>query len=425
MKIVIIGNGAAGNEAAETIRKYDKTVEITMISDETFPQYSACALPDCISGWIPRSRLFLKNNEDYEDKHIKIEFGQTVTGIDINKNQVILEKTRISYDKLIIAAGSRAFIPPVKGTGLPGNFVVKTLSDVDRINTHKPFRAVVVGSGNIGVEAAEGLEMQGCEVTLIELMDRIMPKAFDEMPSLLLRKILEDNNIKVFTREKVLAAEGVNRVERIITDKQNIPCDTVIWAVGVRQNVELTGGTGIDIGKLGGIKVNSRMQTNHKDVYACGDCIESFDLLTGKPALSMLWPSAKRQAQVAALNCIGKQVEYEGAFNVVMEEIYDTPCVSIGLTADLLGCDFQVIEDKDDHFYYRVLIIDDHVVGLQSIGKCRGVGAVMALIKNKTAVSEVKRVIENGELIQKVPWFLQAGKYLGISEENSCSRKSI
>jgi len=413
MKIVILGNGAAGNEAVETIRKYDKDAEIIMISQEIFPEYSACALPDCISGWISRPRLFLKDYRDYEDKRIKMEFGQSVTGIDVEKKQVVLKKTSINYDKLIVATGSRAFIPPVKGADLPGNFILKSVSDVDKISEYKPSRVVVVGSGNIGVEVAEALEMQGCKVTLIELVERIMPKIFDKKPSSLLREILEDHNIKVLTNEKVLEVDGISQVEGIVTDKQNIPCDTVIWAVGVRQNVELARKAGISIGELGGIKVNSQMETSQQDIYACGDCIESFDILTGQPTLSLLWPSAKRQAQVAALNCIEKTAEYEGSFNVVVEEIYGTTCVSIGSIADMLvGCDVQMIEQEDGQYYYRVLIVDDRIVGLQSLGMCDGVGAIMALIKTKTLVSEVKRVIENRALIEKVPWYLEAGRYL-------------
>lgn len=413
MRFVIIGNGAAGNAAAETIRKYDENAEIIMFSSEAFPEYSACALPDYISGWIPRSHLFLKDYDDYKHKQIKIEWGQSVTEIDTVNKQVITEKGMTKYDKLIIASGSRAFIPPINGVNLSGNFVIKSVSDVDRIIEHEPSQVVVVGSGNIGVEAAEALEIRGCKVTLIELLGRVMPKAFDAKASALLYKILTNNNIRVLTDEKVLEVKGLKQVEELVTNRRNIPCDTVIWTVGVRQNVELAQKSGISIGKLGGIKVNSRMETSQQDIYACGDCIESIDLLTGQPALSLLWPNAKRQAQVAALNCLGKPTEYEGSVNIIVEEIYDTLCVSIGFTEEMLsGRDFQVIENGNERFYYRIVISNGLIVGWQSIGISNGIGTILALIKTRTPIAEVKRVWQNSDLVAKVPWYLTAGNFL-------------
>lgn len=413
MRIVIIGNGAAGNQAAENIRKHDDQIELIMLSHETFPEYSACALPDCMAGWISRSNLFLKNERDYDKQRIQTILGRQVSSINIDNKELSMEDESIAYDKLILATGSRPIIPPLKGSALKGNFVLKSVADLDKIFEHQGSRVVVVGSGNIGVEVAEALEIQGYQVVLIELMERLMPKIFSYKAAAILRDSLEKHQIKVLTGEKVLEVIGSQRVEGIITDRREIPCDTVIWAVGVKQNVELAVQAGIDTGQMGGIKVNRHMQTNIKDIYACGDCIESFDIITGKPALSLLWPSAKRQAEVAALNCLGREIEYEGSLNVVIEEFYDTNFVAIGLIADALKeYEVQLIEKEDSRGYYCLAVVDDRAIGLELIGDCDRLGVIMSLIKNGTAISEVKRIISNPELLANIPWYADAGEIL-------------
>ncbi len=413
MRIVIIGNGAAGNQAAETIRKHDDQIELIMLSHETFPEYSACALPDCMAGWIPRSNLFLKNERDYDKQRIRTILGRQVSSINIDNKELSMEDESIAYDKLILATGSRPIIPPLKGSALKGNFVLKSVADLDKILEHRGSRVVVVGFGNIGVEVAEALEIQGCQVVLIELMERLMPKIFSHKAAAILRDTLEKHQIKVLTGEKVLEVIGSQRVEGIITDRRELPCDTVIWAVGVKQNVELAVQAGIDTGQMGGIKVNRHMQTNCEDIYACGDCIESFDIISGKPALSLLWPSAKRQAEVAALNCLGRESAYEGSLNVVIEEFYDTNFVAIGLTADALKeYEVQLIEKEDSRGYYCLAVVDDRVIGLELVGDCDRLGAIMSLIKNGTAISEVKRIISNPELLVNIPWYVDAGEIL-------------
>ncbi len=419
MRVVILGNGAAGNQAADTIRKYDPAVEIVMISEESFPAYSACALPDCMAGWISRSRLFLKQIKDYEEKDIKIKFGQRVKQIQPVEKRLLLDKETIEYDKLILATGSRALIPALPGTDLPGNQVLKSVADVDRILEHLPRQVVVIGSGNIGVEAAEALELQGCEVTLLELQDRLMPRFFDNEPAALLRELLEAHGIKILTGQKVIGVSGSDRVAGVVTEQNHISCDMVVWAVGVRQNVELAKDAGIEIGSLGGIKVNRQMESSIKDIWACGDCIESYDMLSGEPALSLLWPSAKGQAEVAALNIVGRNTEYEGSFNVVVEEIYDRSFISAGSLSEFIKQEgMEVWERYYRNAYYRLIILKQVIVGLQAVGNCSGTGAIINLIKNRTPLSEIKRVFDNPFLLQRNPGYWEAGRIL-FSRENA------
>lgn len=413
--IVIIGNGAAGNSAAETIRQENTAVPIIMIAREELPVYSACALPDCLAGGVNRDQLFLKGIGDYTRLGITTKFGCEIKQIDINQRTINTDKEAIAFDRLILATGSRAVIPPVPGSSLDGNFVVKTLDNIDKIMAHHPRQVLVVGSGNIGVEVAEALHMRGCRVTLVELLDHILPRIFDEKPARHLGEILKDHGITVLTNEKVVGVIGSHHVEEAITDLRTITCDTIIWAAGVKQNVEIAQTAGVQIGELGGIQVDSKLQTSAEGIYACGDCIESIDMLTGKPVLSLLWPNAKRQGQVAALNCLGHEAEYEGAVSMVVEDICGITAVSIGMTSAALGSkEIKVIEGQNHNQYWRVLVQNDRIMGMQTIGITDGLGAVMTLMKKRTSLSEFRQAISDDSFVRKTAWYLPARRFLEV-----------
>src|SRR3990172_7813283 len=157
MKVIILGNGVAGNTAASTIRQLDKEAGITIISEETFPEYSACALPHYISGEHSRRRLFLRTKKDYTQEKIKAILGQKVTAIHPETKEIELDGKNLSYDKLIIATGSRPVIPPIPGVNLNGVFTLKSPGDADRIIEGMGKAVVLIGSGPIGVETAIAL----------------------------------------------------------------------------------------------------------------------------------------------------------------------------------------------------------------------------------------------------------------------------
>ncbi len=413
MRVIIIGNGAAGNQAAASIRKHSSECEIVMFARESFLEYSACALPDVLAGWIPLDKTFLKTSIDYERLQIKTCFAQEVNNIDINKQCLQAGNEKYYWDRLIIATGSQPIIPAIDGSQLQGNFVVKTPQDIERIIEHKPSRAVVVGAGNIGVETAGALRNRGCMVYLIEMQDRIMPLLYDQKPADIIQTMLEQEDIRVFTGERVTGIEGEPGVERLFTDQQEIECDTVIWAAGVRQNVELARQAGLKIGGLGGIEVDKYMQCSEPGVFACGDCVQSPHVFTGKPSLSLLWSSAKRQADVAAANCMEQVDEYEGNCSVVIEEIRGIPCVAIGLNLHgLVGYETEVIENESKDFYYRLLAVDDRIAGFQCIGSLEGAGAIFTMIKKGTTLEQARKVLHNKDSITNMAWYLDSSRYL-------------
>jgi len=272
MQFVILGNGIAGVSAAYSIRRFNQEAPIMIISREPHPAYSACVLPDYVSGEIGRKSVFIKNFADYSRSNIRLVTSQSAIAIDIGQKSIIFGSRDISYCKLIIATGSKPTVPPIKGIDKPGVFTLKSLEDADRIRRWSGQTAVVVGSGPIGVEASLALKGRGYRVFLVELFDWILPQLFDDYPALIIRDILQRGEIEVSTQEKVVEILGTNTVQAVLTDRRKIKCDTVIIAAGMKPDVELVDGV-VAQGKSTGILVDDKMRTNVPDIYACGDCV--------------------------------------------------------------------------------------------------------------------------------------------------------
>lgn len=415
--MVIIGNGVAGNSAVSAIREVKKDAEIAVISEEVFPEYSACVLPDYLAGEIKRDRVFLNSLDDYAKENVKTIFGHRAVAIDAQGKKVVLDNgEEIAYDKLIIATGGKPTVPPLEGASQEGVFTLKSMDDVESILAYPIKKVVVVGSGPIGTEAAVAFGKRGCRVWLVELLDWILPRVFDKKPSGMLKRVLEEKGIKVLVGERVVEILGKGKVEGLLTNKRKISCDAVILAIGMRPDVDLAKRAGIKIGETGGIMVNHKMMTTKEDVYACGDCVETKDPLTGKPALILLWHNAKRQGQVAGYNCAGVPCSFPGSTSVVSLNIFDTFASSIGNpAADFEDDGVQVVERECEDFYYRMVVADGVIAGAQSIGKIEDMGILLPLVRKGYSLDKLKKMIKNRELLSLSPWFYKMSRYVNCN----------
>ncbi|HZK44335.1 MAG TPA: FAD-dependent oxidoreductase [Syntrophomonadaceae bacterium] len=403
--LVIIGNGVAGNNASLVARSRNQDMKITIISREPHNEYAPGALPEYLSGALSREDMFIKSTSDYEINNIDKLFGVAVDAIDYKKKVVKLSEGNITYDKLIIATGSTPIVPPVKGHDLPGNFVFKTLDDTDAMIEYPGKNAVVVGSGAIGLEAALALKSRGYEnVTLIELKDWIVPNSFDEKPARMMEKELKDFGVNVLTGEKVTAVQGKKHVTGVSTDKNEISCDVVVWAVGVKPNVNLAQTAGVKLGTTGGIAVNEYMQTNLSDIYACGDCVESTDIFSGQKVLNLLWDAACKQGRVAGSSCTGGNVTYPGSYAVLLSHIGEVPVLSFGLNAShLKNQEYQTLEKVIDNKYQRLIMKEDELVGVQMVGTLEGSGPVLFHLKKGAKRADLREVYANPSLAKMDP----------------------
>ena len=388
--LLIIGNGVAGNNAALTARRINPSLSVMILGKETHPEYAAPALPDYLSGELTREKILVNTFESYAKHGIQVRLNDEVVEIRPEEKTVVTASgAEYEYGKLIVATGSfPSQLRRMKGTSLPGNFVLKTIDDVDAMVAYPGKQAVVVGSGAIGLEGALGLKERGYEkVTIVEALDWINMKSFDRETADEVVKALEENGLEVFSGESVEGVEGTDRVRAVRTSKRVIPCDLVLWGIGVRPRVDLAQKTGIALGKLGGIEVDSHMRTNIPDIYACGDCTESTDRLSGEKALNLFWEPGARGGMVAGANCAGEDREFNGSIALFLTYIGETPVVAFGKTEkDLEGTRYQVLEDRSHHAYRRVLLHKDRILGAQLVNTMDGVNELLDQVQKETDV---------------------------------------
>ncbi len=394
MKIVIIGNGIAGNHVASKIREANRDDDISIVSAETVPEYDPCSLPYYLGGDVGRDAVFRKRMDYYDKQRINLILGSKAISIDESARRVRTENDlEIGYDKLVLAHGGSLFIPPIEGVGKPGVFSCKQLPETDKLDAHKGRRAVVIGSGAIGIEVAEALKKRGYEVAIVELLEWILPALFDRETSKRLEADLGACGIQALTSEKVMAIEGKDAVERVLTDKRVLPCDTVVIATGVVPGVALAKTAGIEAGR--GIKVNERMQTSVSDIYACGDCVETVDACTGEDAMFQLKHNAIDQAAVVAADLLGQPCRYPGAYAFARVHFWDSHAATFGKTTVATKCELgelEIIEREKGRDYLRLIVKEDVIVGGQAIGEPgRNLGFFIAAMRRRDSLSRIRR----------------------------------
>lgn len=382
LRLVIVGGGIAGHAACRSALETSPDAEIVMVLKEPFPLYSPCLLPYYVAGEISRDRLFIEGYSSPETGRVSFLRESKVIEIDPSRKSLTLGRGFLPYDRLILAIGGHGLTPPLPGINLPGVFQFKTLADADGLMDWPGKRAVVVGSGPIGVEAAIALNMRGMEVWLMELADQLLPAILDPAPAGIVQSLLAGAGIKVTVGEQVQGLEGKDRVEAVLTATNRIPADLVVFAVGISPSIDMAEKAGVRVGRTGGIATDPSLRTSDPNIWACGDCIESRDLITGLPALNMLWPNAIAQGSVAGINAMGGTKLYHGSFSFVVVKLFDSFVFSFGPTSQSLA-DCTVTEKKSRKGYARLLTKEERLLGVQIIGDDSWAGITSALLNCK------------------------------------------
>ena len=395
MKIVILGGVAAGAKAAAKARRMLPDAEINLYTDDTHISYSSCGLPYFIEGNFEDYRLLLVvSPEDFEKKNVHIHLKNRAMKIIPEAKQVLIHDLTIQraelvdYDKLIIAIGARPIVPKIKNVNLPNVFTLRKIEDgiaikEKAINSKK---AVIVGGGYIGIELLEALVKQNLEVTLIEYAPYIMP-TFDEDMSKLIQEQLETINNKRFnilTSEIVTEFSGdMDGVKAVKTGTgKEFETDFVVLCAGATPNVEIAKDAGIELGVTGAIKVNDRMETNIKDIYACGDCVEEHLVVSNTKIWLPLGSNANKEGRTAAINACGGHDRFFGVLGSLVTRCLNLTMSMTGLTekkANLLGYKpVSVTVTKNDKVGYmpNVNNITLKLIADYNTGKLLGAQAV-------------------------------------------------
>lgn len=397
-KYVIIGGSAGGIGAVEAIREVDPIGTLTVISDESVPQYSRPMISEYVSKEATVDTMKYRDDQFWRNNNVQTLTGRTANKIDFTKKQVTLDGgDKIDYEKLLIATGGKPFVPRMEGGEKDGVFTFTELSSAkdieDKLEHSKS--AVVIGGGLIGVSAAEALVKRGIKVTLVELKDNILNLTLDKTASDIAEKVLTEAGVTVITGQTVQRILGRKDNEAavggvVMTDGKKIPCDLVVVAIGVIPRTELAKETDLKLNR--GIVVDRFMRTNIAEVYACGDVAEAHDFLLNENRLLPLWPLAHMGGRVAGYNMAGKQVEYEGGTVMSSLKYFDLPIIAVGNVNPEELDDYEVLVElkPEKTVYKKILLKDGAIVGFIFLGDIEKTGILFRLLKNHVDVSEIK-----------------------------------
>lgn len=345
MKIVIVGGVAAGAKAAAKSRRLLPDAEIDIYTQDTHVSYSACGLPYYIEGNFEDYRaLLVRSPEEFAKSGINVHLKHKVSKILPKTKQVLVENldspecSLVSYDKLILAIGARPFIPNIKHIALNNVFTLRTIEDgiAIRQKVESSQKAVIIGGGYIGIELLESCVKQGLHTTLIERNDSIMPMFDSDMSELIKTQLMSinDGKFEIITSDNVTEMVGDNNgVTSVRTASgRDIDTELVILCAGVVPNIDIAIDAGIALGATGAIKVTKRMETNIKDIYACGDCIEVNHLISNTPVWVPLGSNANKEGRCAAMNACGFDDEFPGVLASAVTRCMKLTMSMTGLT---------------------------------------------------------------------------------------------
>lgn len=365
LKIVIIGGVAAGAGAAAKARRQNEQAEIVLFEKGPFISFANCGLPYYVGGDIKdRNDLLIQTPESLWARfRIQVHLAHEVLRInrtdkyvevrDLDKSAVFQE----SYDKLILCPGAGAIIPDLPGLPAPNVFTLRTIADSDAIKEWiartSPERAVIVGAGFIGLEAAEALSHRGLEVTLVDVAPQVLPLFDAEMAAFMARH-LEENGIHLALGDGIRTFGGVQGAQKaVLASGRELPFDLAILCMGVRPELKLAREAGLKIGESGGITVNEYQQTSDADIYAAGDAVEVVHLVTGRRTRMPLAGPANKQGRVAGDNAAGGSLSLPGALGTAIVE-------SMGLTAAKTGLTEREASEAGIPYYVSFTHSLDH-----------------------------------------------------------------
>ena len=365
-KILVIGGVAAGTSAASQAKKSSPDAEVTIIQQESEVSYGSCGMPYVIEGLVNDfDNLIVRSAQEFREKYginvitdtkaIKIVPRQKRVYA-VHKNENGEKESNFDYDKLIIATGARAVVPPIKGIGQDGIFVLRTISDGKKLKEHtkNAKSCILIGAGLVGLEMAEAYKTQGLEVSVVEMTDRLLPRMLDERLSKIVEEHLVDKGVMLHLGERVqeILTDNENGKKIIRTDKREIKGDFVLVGVGVRPNTEIAKDAGIELGVSNAIMVDEKMRTNLPDIYAAGDCATARNYVTGKDSYLPLGTTANKQGKIAGRNAVeNDSLSFEGIAGSAITKVFDLFVGSTGLSLQ---------EAKDEGFDAIDQMIEGH-----------------------------------------------------------------
>lgn len=383
----ILGNGAAGFNAAKAIRERDKTGGVYIISNEEYPSYNRPMLTKSLVAGLDADQIAIQDASWYEENNVVQILGRQVTSIDTEEKEIHTEDgAKFKYTKLIYALGSECFIPPITGADKPEVVAIRRLSDTQKVTEllEKTKEAVVIGGGVLGLEAAWELKKAHCKVTVLELAPRLMGRQLDAGAGEMLKSIGEGQGIAIHTGVQISAIEGEEHVTGVrLGDGTVIPAQLVIVSCGVRSNIQIAKEAGAAVDRA--VIVDSHMASSVPDIYACGDCAQYEGINYA------IWPQAVEQGKTAGANAAGEELSYTTVPAALTFHGMNTALFSIGDNGGNPDLVYRTVEFKDmsrkqyEKYYFR----NNRLCGVILIGDVSKMGEMTEAVERKASFGEL------------------------------------
>ena len=356
-KLVVIGGDAAGMSAASKVRREHPDRSIVVFERGRFTSYAACGMPYLVAGMVEApEKLIARSPETFREKQrIDVRTRHEVVEIDPARKRVRVRNLDEAlefwedWDDLLIATGASPIEPDVPNASADGIFSLSTLQsglDVfEDVQRHPPRSAVVVGGGYVGIEMAEALRERGVPVSLIDMAPQVMNTLDPDMAGDI-ATFMQEAGVRLFLGERLnrFEVDASNRVRAVVTDQRAVEADFVILGLGIRPNSTLAREAGIELGPSGAIRVDRQLRTSAPDIWAAGDCAESFHRVKEEPTFIALGTVANKHGLVAGTNLSGGSLEFPGVLGTAITRFQDLEIARTGLSeneAKALGIDYR------------------------------------------------------------------------------------
>lgn len=383
MKYVIIGNSAAAIGTIQGIRLVDKTGQIVVISDEKYHTYSRPLISYWLKEQVTEENMRYRGEDFYEENDVDTLFETRVTKINPDRKTVTIENgNEISYDKLMVATGSKPFVPPMEGLDkVAKKFTFMKLDDAKAVReaVSEGAKVLIVGAGLIGLKAVEALEHYGADMTVIDLADRILPSILDSEASAIMQKHIESKGVKFILGTSI---KEFSESSAVLQNGDTVQFDMVILAVGVRPNTELIAEAGGTVNR-GIVTSQTQAVQGLRDVYAAGDCTESLDITTGQQKILALLPNAFLQGEIAGQNMAGKETYYLNAMPMNAIGFFGLHIITAG------SYEGEAYTETDGTNNYKKLVTaDNELKGFILMGDVKRAGIYTYMIKWHMPIDE-------------------------------------
>ncbi|MBI5940859.1 MAG: NAD(P)/FAD-dependent oxidoreductase [Caulobacterales bacterium] len=397
-RLVVIGNGMAGCRAVEEVLKRDPDrYEIAIFGAEPRVNYNRIMLSPVLAGEKTFADIVINDEAWYRDNGVTLHAGRAVTGLDLAGRRVLAEGgLEVGYDRLILATGSDPVRLPLPGADLAGVVTFRDLDDVEAMvaaSAAPGARAVVIGGGLLGLEAAYGLARRGMAATVVHLMDVLMERQLDESAGFLLRQALADRGVETVlgAQSEEIVGEGGKVAGLKLKDGTILPCDLLVMAVGIRPNAALGKAAGLEVNR--GLVVDDAMRTSDPAVFAVGECAEHRGQCYG--LVAPIWEMCRALAEALT---DGAGV-YEGSVLSTRLKVSGVDVFSAGRFAGGDGCEDIVFRDAARGVYKRVVIEDGKVAGAVLFGDAADGGWYFDLMKSGREVADIRETLIFGQAI--------------------------